>query len=260
MINFYTILRGVVSTASRQLGLPQQCLCCKAPAMRTAALCEACEADLPWQPPSCSRCGLWQSEQITHSRMDNAYLQAFICMNCQHIPPAFDRCTSVFAYEAPISTMIKRFKEHAGFKEARCLAYLLQSAFRQHYAEQEIPPPAFLLPVPLHTGRLRKRGFNQSAILANTLSKRSGIPVLHHVCQRRASAHAQRGLNASARQENMRRVFMAGREIAQISQQHVAIIDDVVTTTATVSAMSDVLRSHGAATIDIWCIARANSF
>jgi len=260
MIDFYTKLRGVLSTASRQLGLPQQCLCCKAPAMHTPALCEACEADLPWQPASCSRCGLWQAEQITRSRMVNDYIQPFICMNCQHIPPAFDRCTSVFAYEAPISTMIKRFKEHAGFKEARCLGYLLQSAFRQHYAEQEIAPPAFLLPVPLHSGRLRKRGFNQSAILANTLSKRCGIPVLHHVCQRRASVHAQRGLNASARHENMRHVFMAGREIAQISQQHVAIIDDVVTTTATVSAMSEVLRSRGAAKIDIWCIARANSF
>lgn len=224
------------------------------------ALCEACEAELPWQPPSCSRCGLWQADQIADTRMVNAYIQPFVCMNCQYTPPTFDHCTSVFAYEAPVSTMIKKFKEHAGFTEARCLAYLLQSAFRQHYAEQEIPPPAFLLPVPLHTGRLRTRGFNQSAILANALSNRSGIPVLHRVCQRRASAHTQRGLNASARQENMRRVFMAGREIAQISQQHVAIIDDVVTTTATVSAMSDVLRSHGAAKIDIWCIARANSF
>ena len=260
MIKFYTTLRSALSAASKHLHLPQQCLCCKAPAMRTLALCEACEANLPWQPPSCSRCGLWQAEQITHTRMVNADIPPFICMNCRHVPPVFDHCTSVFAYEAPISTMINRFKEHGGFKEARCLGYLLQSAFRQHYAEQEIAPPAFLLPVPLHAGRLRKRGFNKSAMLANTLSKRIGIPVLHHVCQRRASAHAQRGLNASARQENLRRVFMAGREIAQISQQHVAIIDDVVTTTATVSAMSAVLRSQGAARIDVWCIARANSF
>lgn len=242
------------------LSAPQQCLCCKTPATWTLALCEACEADLPWQPPSCSRCGLWQPEDMADKRMVNAHTQPFICMNCQHTPPAFDHCTSVFAYEAPVSTMIKRFKEHAGFKEARCLGYLLQAAFRQHYAEQERAPPAYLLPVPLHAGRLRKRGFNQSAILANTLSARSGIPVLHHACHRRASARAQRGLNATERRENMRSVFVTGHQIAKIRQQHVAIIDDVVTTTATVSAMSEVLRLHDAAKIDVWCIARANSF
>jgi predicted amidophosphoribosyltransferase len=58
----------------------------------------------------------------------------------------------------------------------------------------------------------------------------------------------------------MRNVFEAGSQITQISQRHVAIIDDVVTTTATVSAMADILKSHGAARIDVWCVARANSF
>lgn len=165
---------------------------------------------------------------------------------------------SVFAYEAPVSSMIKKFKEHAGFKEARCLGYHLQASFRQFYLEQANSMPSLLLPVPLHTSRLRKRGFNQSALLANTISSSCAIPILLHACQRHASLHAQRGLKANERRENMRKVFNAGKQLHLAAAQHVAIIDDVVTTTATVNAMSEVLRANGVGRIDVWSVARAN--
>ncbi len=260
MVDFYTILKTCFSKATPVFMPAQHCLCCRTPVNRSLALCEACEADLPWQPPSCSQCGLWRAEVVSQRRLNNDYNPQFTCMNCQHLPPSFDYCSSVFAYESPISTMIKRFKEHAGFHEARCLGDFLHASFRQSYVEQESAAPDFLLPVPLHSARLRKRGFNQSAMLANSISKRSAIPVLWHACNRRASTHTQRGLNAAERRENMRSVFVAGSQITQISRRHVAIIDDVVTTTATVSAMADILKSHGAARIDVWCVARANSF
>jgi ComF family protein len=260
MVDFYTILKTCFSKATPVFIPAQHCLCCRTPVNRSLALCEACEADLPWQPPSCSHCGLWRAEVVSQRRLNNDDNPQFTCMNCQHLPPPFDYCSSVFAYESPISTMIKRFKEHAGFHEARCLGDLLHASFRQSYVEQECAAPDFLLPVPLHSARLRKRGFNQSAMLANSISKRSAIPVLWHACNRRGSTHTQRGLNAAERRENMRSVFVAGSQITQISRRHVAIIDDVVTTTATVSAMADILKSHGAARIDVWCVARANSF
>lgn len=180
------------------------------------------------------------------------------CMNCQQQPPQFDRCIPVFAYQAPVSVMIKRFKEHAGFSEARCLGQLLSAAFRQYYLEQDEQPPAFLLPVPLHGSRIRQRGFNQALLLCRAISKRSGIPVLRHACQRRPGQHSQRGLSAQARQLNMQGIFYAGRQAHLTAGRHIAIIDDVVTTTATVNAMSAVLRQQGVRQIDIWSVARAN--
>ena len=179
-------------------------------------------------------------------------------MSCQQSPPAFDRCLSVFAYEAPVSSMINNLKEHAGFKEARYLGYHLQASFRQFYFEQATTVPDFLLPVPLHASRLRKRGFNQSVLLARAISGSSGVPMLLHACQRHASHHSQRGLNANERRANMRHVFTAGKQNHRATAQHVAIIDDVVTTTATVDAMSAVLRDQGVARIDVWSVARTN--
>ncbi|MDO9476933.1 MAG: ComF family protein [Pseudohongiella sp.] len=228
------------------------------PTRSQLALCEACEAELPWQPPSCSRCGIWEAESASFSRPNPLDNNGYVCMSCQQYAPAFDRCLSVFAYEAPVSSMINKFKEHAGFNEARYLGYHLQAGFRLFYLEQATSKPNYLLPVPLHASRLRKRGFNQSALLANTISRSCQIPVLQHVCQRHASLHSQRGLNANERRDNMRKVFDAGKQMPLVFGQHVAIIDDVVTTTATVNAMSEVLRARGVAKIDIWSVARAN--
>lgn len=181
-----------------------------------------------------------------------------VCLNCLQLAPHFDCCTPVFAYQPPVSGMIKRFKDHAGFSEARCLAQLMSAAFRQHYFEQDVSAPAYLLPVPLHSSRVRQRGFNQATLLCKAISVSSGIQVLHHACERHPARHAQRGLSAQARQLNMQGAFYAGRQSHLTAAKHIAIIDDVVTTTATVNAMSAVLRQHGVARIDIWALARAN--
>lgn len=259
---------------------------------RTLALCEACEADLPWQRPGCQRCGVSPEDSsllsapgfsstaesapqrgqepgqcpasgtLATDTCQNASIGQ-ICLNCQHSPPAFDRCIPLFAYQQPVSGMINRFKQHAGFSEARCLGLLMRAAFRQFYLEHDHPPPAYLVPVPLHPGRLRQRGFNQALLLCNYISGSSGIPVLRHACERRPSQHSQRGLGAQARHLNMQGAFYHGTQAHLTAGQHIAIIDDVVTTTATVNEMSGVLRQSstswpGAVRIDIWSIARAN--
>jgi ComF family protein len=165
---------------------------------------------------------------------------------------------SLFAYQTPVAGMIKQFKDHAGFSEARCFGKLMSAAFTQYYLEQDIALPALLLPVPLHSTRVRQRGFNQAIMLCNTISARTGITVLRHACERRPSQHTQRGLGAQARQLNMQGVFYNGKQAHLTAAKHIAIIDDVVTTTATVNAMSAVLRRQGSTRIDIWSVARAN--
>lgn len=266
-IPFFKYTTGLIAAAAYEtlamLCPPQSCLSCKIPLYGALALCEDCTSELPWQRPGCQRCGVG----LDGGEPGN------ICMNCQHLPPHFDYCMPLFAYQPPVSGMIKRFKQHAGFSEARCLGLLMSAAFRQYYLEQGQAPPAYLLPVPLHRNRLRQRGFNQALMLCNLLSKNSDIPVLRHACERRASQHSQRGLSAQARQLNMQGVFYPGKQAHLTAGQHIAIIDDVVTTTATVNEMSGVLRQasaspqgvvqqerlrQGPSRIDVWCVARAN--
>ena len=237
---------------------PQRCLSCRTGVNRSLPLCGDCEADLPWQMPDCQRCGISLGDYRHNSSADVCNDTDNICLNCQLRPPHFDRCMPVFAYEAPVSGMIRRFKEHAGFTEARCLGHMLSAAFHQHYLEQNQPFPAFLLPVPLHNARIRQRGFNQALILCNAISARCGIPVLRHACHRHRTRHNQRGLTARERQLNVQGIFFAGKQSHLTAGRHIAIIDDVVTTTATVNAMSATLRLCGAAQIDVWSVARAN--
>ncbi|HLT64333.1 MAG TPA: double zinc ribbon domain-containing protein [Pseudohongiella sp.] len=239
LIRFYTILQKLLP--------PQSCLGCAAPVYRQLPLCEDCEEELPWQPPGCPQCGLYSIDLNPGEH----------CFNCKHSPPAFDECHCVFAYEKPVDTMIRRFKDHGLFAPARCLGRILAASFRQHYLEQGVLPE-LLAPVPLHDGRLRQRGFNQSLWMARQIQKRCGVSLLTRACSRLATVHSQRGLGAQQRQQNMQGVFAAGPEGHLTAGRHIAIIDDVVTTTATANAMAQVLRQCGASRIDVWALARVN--
>lgn len=169
----------------------------------------------------------------------------------------FDQCHCTFAYEPPISDMIRRFKDHAGFAECRALSNCFIAHFIGFHEDSALPWPDLLLPVPLHPSRLSSRGFNQALLLAQRLSRRTGIPVLADSCQRRAGT-AQRGLNAEDRLHNMQDVFHPLTDAALTPRRRLAIIDDVVTTTATTQAMARVLRNDATARIDVWGLARSN--
>lgn len=153
--------------------------------------------------------------------------------------------------------MIRRFKDHGNFAPGRCLATLMSGAFRQYYFEQGSFPD-WLVPVPLHQSRLRSRGFNQSVWMTRHIQSRTPVPALTHACKRLATPRHQRGLGAQARILNTQNMFCAGPEADLTAGGHIAIIDDVVTTTATANAVSQILRQHGATRIDVWALARVN--
>ncbi|MEX0739379.1 MAG: hypothetical protein WD071_08555 [Pseudohongiella sp.] len=154
--------------------------------------------------------------------------------------------------------MIRQFKDRAGFPEFRGLSNCFNEHFMQHYDDSASPWPELLLPVPQHPSRLRLRGFNQALLLARRLSQRSGIPVLDNSCQRRQGGSAQRGLNAEERMDNMQGTFRPSASATMMPGRRLAIIDDVVTTTATTQAMATALSDCAAARIDVWALARSN--
>jgi ComF family protein len=106
----------------------------------------------------------------------------------------------------------------------------------------------------MHWRRRISRGFNQSLLIAKDLGSALNIPIYHAVNHPRAS-HSQQGLSAAARRKNLRQAF-SFNSAYDIKGKHLAVIDDVVTTTATANTMAAILARNGAKQVDIWCLAR----
>ncbi|HQY22412.1 MAG TPA: hypothetical protein PK389_01455 [Gammaproteobacteria bacterium] len=114
--------------------------------------------------------------------------------------------------------------------------------------------PEAIIPVPLHIDRLRKRGFNQALELLWPIHKKTKIPVVFDACVRIRKTTAQAQLDKTRRKRNLKSAFQI---VKPIPFEHVAIMDDVVTTGSTVNALTQVLKEAGVTTVDIWCICRA---
>ncbi len=134
---------------------------------------------------------------------------------------------------------------------APALSKLLLDAVLQANLEK----PEALLPVPLHTARLKERGFNQSIEIARILSHAMDIPLLTTVIQRQRDTPYQSGLAASQRRKNLRNAFIA---TTTRLPESVAIVDDVMTTGTTAHTIASLLRNHGVKHMTVWAISRAD--
>ena len=150
-----------------------------------------------------------------------------------------------FSYAEPVAGLIQRFKFQDDLGAGRLLARLAIDSF----SDSE---PQALIPVPLHASRLRSRGYNQALELAAYWGKCRGIPVGPSLLIRTRSTHAQSSLPASARTANVDGAFKANARIPE----HVALIDDVMTTGATTTEAIKALLAGGARRVDVWCLAR----
>ncbi len=143
--------------------------------------------------------------------------------------------------------MVKRLKFSGDLKFSRIVGQLLNRAASQ------APCPDALIPVPLHPNRYAERGFNQADLLARHLAKSLPIPVLRGAVSRLKDQPAQSKLTASQREKNLQGAFRAN---LSLTDKHIAIVDDVVTTGATARALAQQLRKAGAREISLWAVAR----
>ena len=227
----------------RHLSLPGQCLLCGTSAGADSGICLECLSDLPWPQQPCRHCG----EEMGPDA-DSSW-----CERCLLMPPLFDQCIPLFRYAFPARELITQFKFRAGFAAGRALGILLAERL-DAMATADLPEA--LVPVPLHQQRLRQRGFNQSALLARTLSTCSGVPVINCATRIRATA-TQRTLHAAARRNNLKGAFTVDASMLQ-GIQHVAIVDDVMTTMNTANSLALALRREGVERIDVLCVARVS--
>ncbi|MDX1492408.1 MAG: phosphoribosyltransferase family protein [Pseudohongiellaceae bacterium] len=229
------------------LGLLSECLLCGHQPNDNSHLCSQCHGALAFALNPCLRCGIEL----------HATLGSRVCGQCLKIPPRIDYCHPVLRYHFPVPRLISHFKDHAQFAQGQLLAQLLaQSIKEKNDADSS---PSLLVSVPLHKSRIRKRGFNQSAIIAKTIASHCGITYASDLCSRRHNTPTQRGLDKSARQRNLKNAFSITPNNAQIIRDaHIAIVDDVVTTTSTVNALAQELKSAGARTVGVYCLARVD--
>ena len=222
-----------------QRGLfPATCVLCGCDASGELDLCAQCQADLPRIRRGCLRCGL---PLTTEAETE--------CGACIADQPAFSRTLALFRYEDPVKHLIHALKFNRKLYVARVLGELMA----QHYMQQDTRPD-IILPVPLHSGRLRERGFNQALELARPVAARLRIPLNIHACTRTRSTAAQSDLPADQRAKNIKGAFEL-REPLKV--RRVAIIDDVMTTGATSDELARTLVAGGVEDVQVWVCARA---
>ncbi|MFC3550789.1 ComF family protein [Lysobacter cavernae] len=215
---------------------PPHCLLCGERGHAGLDLCPACRAELPWQCHACAHCALPLA------------VAAEACGDCLQRPPPQANTRAAFVYRAPLDRLLPRAKFHGDLASARLLAQLMAPALAG--ADR----PQALLPVPLHPGRLRRRGYDQALELARPLAQQLGLPLRDDLLQRVRATAPQSRLDAGQRQRNLRGAF-AVRTGAGLPT-HVAVVDDVMTTGATVQAAARALRHAGVARVDVWVCAR----
>jgi ComF family protein len=206
------------------------------------AICIACETELPWLGDHCQTCAL------------PLPAAGLTCGQCLNQPPAFEQVIAPWTYSFPVDTLITRFKHSAQWPLGHLLAELLAQSL-QHRFGDNLDRPDVLVPVPLAGKRLRKRGFNQAAMLARWLGASLDIACDEQLLMRTQDTGAQQELKAEARKTNLRNAFTL-KPNAFVKGQHLALVDDVLTTGATAQALARLLMKAGAARVDVYCLAR----
>lgn len=185
--------------------------------------------------------------------------RAWLCGSCLNDPPAFDATVAATHYAPPVDQLVLALKFGAHLALAPLFAQRLRDALHTAIERSHIDAqPALLTIVPLGAQRLIERGFNQAQEIARPLAKLLDIPLHPQLAQRQRDTLAQSLLHPDERRKNMRNAFIVNAEhLSLIKDQHIGIIDDVMTTGETLNALAVTFKRAGAARITNFVFARA---
>lgn len=219
--------------ALRDLAWPRRCSGC---GFRGTWLCEAClDATPVWTPPWCERCGVPKE---------------FGC-HCHELAPAIAGARALGRHVEWIQRGVHLLKYRDEMARAECFGPLLATAIA------DLTRPDLIVPVPLHPNRELERGYNQAALIAEALSNTAVLPVIApRVVVRSLDTPHQIGLAAHERQKNLVGAFAVTKPEA-ITGKHVLVVDDVLTSGATMAEIGRALRRAGAARVDVVTVSRA---
>lgn len=214
---------------------PAEALCplCRSERTGEEWLCPSCSRSFPWvHGPLCSLCG---------RPVDREGL----CYDCGGAERIFDRGVAVAVYRGEAKRAVQGLKYHGARWHAPWMGEMMGERVRLEQAMR----PEVVIPVPLHPDRERSRGYNQAALLAVGLSRYLGLPLFDGVLSRRVDTPTQTRLGREERLENMRDAFhVNGGE--RVAGMEVLLVDDIMTTGATLESCAACLRRAGAVKVD----------
>ena len=221
---------------------PWRCQICAANTL-DKSVCSQCEDYLPWCD-GCSKCALCALPLVGNESKQH------ICGMCQKHTPSYDQLNSVFWYQEPIDQLITDYKYFNCWDCARTLTELCKSSFDQHCTSSVI------IPMPSHPMRVRQRGFNAVYELMKFFTQNQTINIDHQAVERIKNTESQTGKSKAKRRKNVTHAFQV---IKPLKGQHYTIVDEVVTTGATVNELSKCLKRAGASKVSVWAIARTRN-
>ena len=220
-------------TIFKRIIFKPSCLLCASPQANNHAACRACLNDLPWHPKtSCPQCGLASSGQL--------------CGSCISSSPDFDATTSVFLYDYPIDAMMQRYKYGNMLNLGHTFGQLLSEKLSLENID-------LIIPMPMHPTRLKQRGFNQALEIAKVLTKNCKDKLDYKNVERQTLTPPQASLPLKERVKNIKGAFKVE---ADLTGKKIAIVDDVMTTGASLNELAKTLKKAGASHVECWVIAR----
>ena len=227
--------------------LPHQCLKCAEVVGRDGALCAACWSEITFMaPPLCACCGYpFELDFGPGAEGD-------LCGGCLRNPPPFARARAVFRYDDASRPLILGLKHGDKTHGVPAFGAWLARAAGPLAADADL-----VVPVPLHRWRLFRRRYNQAALLAKAVAGAAGLPCAPDLLARVRATKSQGRMSRSARRANVRGAFaLASRQRDRVAGARVLLVDDVLTTGATVEAATRCLLRAGAAAVDVLTLAR----
>jgi len=223
--------------------LPPRCLACGTIVDEPDALCSSCWAGMTFfAPPWCAVCGL----PFPHPMGEEA-----VCADCARQKPSWDRARAVMRYDKHSRHLVLALKHGDRTHVARALGRWMGRA-----GAELLEGADMIVPVPLHWTRLFTRRYNQAGLLAHAVRAAGGPPVMADWLVRRRRTPSQGRLGPVARVRNVRGAF-AVRRGCDVKGKRIVLVDDVLTTGATVEECARVLRRGGAASIGVLTLSRA---
>ena len=197
--------------------------------------CEPCDAAMPYlDMPLCPVCALPTP-------------CGEVCGHCLQTQPAYRHTQASFGYQFPVDRLIQAMK----YQEQLALPGIFAEKLLARIEKTHLPD--YLIPMPLHPAKLKRRGFNQALLIAKPLAKALNIPLLSNACHRLRDTPSQTDLPWSERSKNVKDAFSCEMDL---TGKHIALIDDVITTGASLNELARAVQNCGAADIRAWVVAR----